>query len=144
MLAGLGQGLRGLASGIVADATRSAERLAWRVALALAGLVAIGVAVGFLTALVHGAIAFRYGTAMAHVAVGGFFMAAGLVLLFLATLRTRRLPAARPVVAPRLTERPPVAAAASSSYPGAAGEPVPLPTLAAAFAAGFAQGLFRR
>lgn len=118
--------LRALAGPAVHEAQASANAFAQRTALMIVGGAAFVVASAFVFAALYTLIRDNYGAIAAQLSLAAFFAVVGIVFMVLARNRARA--------------RQPAAYDAYSSDP----EPAGFPTIATAFAMGFARGLRRR
>ncbi len=118
--------LRALAGPAVHEAQASASAFAERTALMIVGGAAFLVASAFVFAALYTLIRDNYGAIAAQLSLAGFFAVVGTVFVILANNRARaRRVAAHQAYAPET-------------------EPAGFPTIATAFAMGFARGLRRR
>ncbi len=118
--------LRALAGPAVHEAQASASAFAQRTGLMIVGGAAFLVASAFLFAALYTLIRDSYGTIVAQLSLAAFFAVVGTVFVVLANGRAR----SRRVVSYRAYADDP--------------EPAGFPTIATAFAMGFARGLRRR
>jgi hypothetical protein len=124
--------LRSFTAPAVYEVKASAGALARKTVLMAVGAFAFAVAAGFIVAAAYTAIHSAYGPIAAQLSLAGFFVLLGIVFLVMARASSRH--------------RHPVSAAPRADgyadYDPDA--PASLPTIASAFALGFARGLRRR
>ncbi len=120
--------LRAIAGPAVHDAALSANAFARRTALILAGATAFTVAAAFVVAAAYTLIEDAYGPIAAQLSIAGFFVVVGVVFMLVARSAARHRP-------------PGIYGVLGTPAPD---EPAGLPTIATAFALGFARGIRRR
>jgi hypothetical protein len=120
--------LRAIAGPAVHDAAASANALARRIALLAAGALAFAVAAAFVIAAIYTLIDDSYGPIAAQLSIAGLFVVVGIVFVLIARSAARQRP---PGIYGTLGTAEPV-------------DSTSLPTVATAFALGFARGIRRR